>query len=38
MESDGHRQNLLSREWKRMGVGVHVNESGEFWVTQMFSD
>jgi uncharacterized protein YkwD len=38
MNSEGHRENVLRREWKRVGVGIHVTPDGQFWVTEMFSD
>lgn len=38
MESPGHRDNVLGRGWRRVGVGVTTNARGEIWVTQMFSD
>lgn len=36
MNSKSHRENLLEPRYKRMGVGIYVNEHGEFYVTQMF--
>lgn len=36
MNSKAHRDNLLEPRYERMGVGIYVNEQGEFYVTQMF--
>ena len=36
MDSAGHRQNILSRDFERVGVGV-VRRSGRLWVTQLFA-
>ena len=38
MRSSGHRENVLRRDYRRIGIGVHVGEDGQFWVTEMFSD
>jgi uncharacterized protein YkwD len=38
MHSPGHRENILERSWRRVGVGIRVNDGGEIWVTEMFSD
>ena len=38
MNSQGHRENLLDRNWRRIGIGIHCDSRGRFWVTQMFSD
>lgn len=36
MESDGHRANLLSPHWDRLGVGVHCAPDGAVYATQNF--
>jgi uncharacterized protein YkwD len=38
MGSPPHRDNLLRRDWKRVGVGVQLAPDGRLWVTQMFAD
>ncbi len=35
MSSDGHRQNILSSSWQRMGIGIY-NANGYVLVTQVF--
>jgi uncharacterized protein YkwD len=35
MRSSGHRENILSRRYHRIGIGV-VRARGLFWVTQIF--
>lgn len=37
MESDGHRANILRRDFKRIGVGCVVDERGHRWWTQDFA-
>ncbi|HTE17435.1 MAG TPA: CAP domain-containing protein [Armatimonadota bacterium] len=37
MNSRGHRDNILGRNWRRVGIGIHANADGEFWVTEMFA-
>jgi len=37
MKSPAHRANILSPVYENVGVGVYKSESGEFWVTEMFS-
>ena len=37
MNSKGHRDNILNRTWRRVGIGIHANSDGEFWVTEMFA-
>ena len=34
--SGSHRQNMLHRKWKRVGVGLAKNEKGEYYVVQVF--
>lgn len=36
MESDPHKQNILSDQFSEVGVGVYESPDGKFWVTQMF--
>ncbi len=38
LTSPDHRENMLSTEWERTGVGVAVTEDGEVLVTQNFCD
>jgi uncharacterized protein YkwD len=38
MQSPGHRENILDRSWRKVGVGIRINDRGEIWVTEMFSD
>lgn len=37
MKSDGHRENLLSADFGRLGVGYHVENGRTYWV-QLFAD
>jgi uncharacterized protein YkwD len=37
MRSRGHRDNILKREYRRVGIGVSVSPRGELLVTQVFS-
>jgi len=36
MNSKGHRQNILEPKYERIGVGAHVDEKGQFFVTETF--
>ena len=36
MNSPGHRANLLSADWKHIGVGVARNKRGSYYLTQQF--
>ncbi|GAA0254488.1 hypothetical protein GCM10009000_083870 [Halobacterium noricense] len=36
MQSDGHRQNILSEKWAIEGIGVQVGPDGRLYVTQNF--
>jgi len=36
MNSSSHRRNILSKQYRRVGVGV-VRRSGRLWVTQLFA-
>lgn len=37
MESPGHRANLLNTELERIGVGLAMNDNGDYWATQFFA-
>ena len=34
---DGHRQNILSASFRRIGIAVHQDADGTVWLTQDFS-
>lgn len=36
MSSAGHRQNILSSVWTKVGIGICVDRSGFVYVTQIF--
>ena len=37
MNSDGHRQNILTERWNNEGIGVYYDsEDGEVYATQNF--
>ena len=36
MESPQHKENILNPKFKQTGVGVHISDDGQFWVTQLF--
>jgi uncharacterized protein YkwD len=36
MESPTHKENILDPKFQRIGVGIFIDDSGRFWVTQMF--
>lgn len=36
MESQDHRANILNGGFSKVGVGVHMDQNGEMWVTEMF--
>lgn len=38
LNSEGHRQNLLSGDWTRSGIGVAVSRDGKYYFTQVFRD
>ncbi|WP_436900933.1 CAP domain-containing protein [Halovenus halobia] len=38
LNSPDHRENMLSTQWERTGVGVAVTQDGEVLVTQNFCD
>lgn len=37
MSSAGHRQNILGRQWDRVGIGVIYDDNGFVYVTQLFA-
>jgi uncharacterized protein YkwD len=37
MNSPGHRANLLHTEFERIGVGLAMNDNGDYWATQFFA-
>ncbi|MBQ2952685.1 MAG: transporter [Clostridia bacterium] len=37
LSSQGHRRNILSANWQRVGVGVALDENGHAYVTQLFA-
>lgn len=37
MKSPSHRSNILNARFEKIGVGAYKDESGQFWVTQMFA-
>ena len=38
LNSAAHRQNLLSADWSRSGIGVAVSPEGKYYFTQVFRD
>ncbi len=36
--NDGHRQNLLSSTFHRVGVGIYIDSKGVVWVTEDFTN
>lgn len=38
MNSSGHRANILSKNFNKMGIGVVVGSNGKCYASQMFSD
>ena len=36
MTSEGHRRNILSANWQKVGVGVVLDENGHVYATQLF--
>lgn len=37
MSSDGHRRNILGKNWNRVGIGVWQDAQGYVYVTQLFA-
>ena len=38
MNSPGHRANLLSSDWRDIGIGVARSKKGTYYLTQNFGD
>ena len=38
MNSPGHRENMLSAEWRHIGIGVAKNKRGQAYLTQCFGN
>lgn len=36
MSSDGHKRNILSASWQKVGIGVYTDAQGYVYVTQLF--
>ena len=36
MNSDGHRDNMLTSHWQNQGIGIYVTEDGKVFATQKF--
>lgn len=36
MTSEGHRRNILSGVWEKVGIGICLDENGYVYVTQLF--
>jgi uncharacterized protein YkwD len=36
MNSEGHRENILTKGWKQTGVGAAVGPDGSYYITQVF--
>lgn len=36
MHSDGHRANILRRQYRLMGIGAALDDDGQWWVSQVF--
>jgi uncharacterized protein YkwD len=36
--NDGHRRNLLSTSYHRIGIGVYIDTKGLIWVTEDFTN
>lgn len=36
MNSDGHRRNILSSSWTRVGIGIVQDQNGFVYITQLF--
>lgn len=37
MSSDGHRRNILSSAWQKVGVGIALDRNGFVYLTQIFA-
>lgn len=36
MDSPGHKENILTREWRRQGIGVAISSNDEVYITENF--
>lgn len=36
MSSDGHRRNILSSAWQKVGIGIVYDDNGYVYATQIF--
>lgn len=36
--NDGHRRNLLSTSFHRLGIGIYIDSSGKCWLTEDFTN
>jgi len=36
MDSPTHRENILDPRFREAGVGVYIDDAGQFWVTELF--
>jgi len=36
MDSRHHRENMIRPEFEQVGIGIAINESGHYWVTELF--
>ncbi len=36
MSSSGHRRNILNPAFEFVGIGIAINDCGDYWVTEMF--
>lgn len=37
MHSDGHRENILRRQYRLMGIGAARDDDGRWWASQVFA-
>ena len=35
---DGHRRNLLSKDFHRIGISIYINSSNTLWLTEDFAN
>jgi len=35
---DGHRQNLLSKDFHRIGISIYIDAHHTLWLTEDFAD
>lgn len=36
MQSPSHRENILNKKWKEVGIGVAITQDGKYYFTQVF--